>query len=42
MNRSIAPLRPAEDAILIDSSHMSIEKVLEAVQTEARKRNLLD
>lgn len=42
MNRSIAPLRPAEDAILIDSSHMSIEKVLEAVQAEARKRDLLD
>lgn len=42
MNRSIAPLRPAEDAILIDSSHMSIDKVLETVQQEARKRNLLD
>lgn len=42
MNRSIAPLRPAEDAILIDSSHMSIENVLETVQEEARKRNLLD
>ena len=41
MNRSIAPLRPADDAILIDSSHMSIENVLETVQTEARKRNLL-
>lgn len=41
MNRSIAPLRPAEDAILIDSSHMSIENVLETVQAEARKRNLL-
>lgn len=42
MNRSIAPLRPAEDAILIDSSHMGIENVLETVQEEARKRNLLD
>ena len=41
MNRSIAPLRPAEDAVRIDSSHMSIEKVLETVQAEARKRNLL-
>ena len=41
MNRSIAPLRPADDAILIDSSHMSIENVLETVQAEARKRNLL-
>ena len=42
MNRSIAPLRPADDAILIDSSHMSIENVLETVQAQARKRNLLD
>lgn len=41
MNRSIAPLRPAEDAVLIDSSHMSIENVLETVQAEARKRDLL-
>lgn len=41
MNRSIAPLRPADDAVLIDSSHMSIENVLETVQAEARKRNLL-
>ena len=41
MNRSIAPLRTADDAILIDSSHMSIENVLETVQAEARKRNLL-
>lgn len=41
MNRSVAPLRPAEDAVLIDSSHMSIENVLETVQAEARKRNLL-
>lgn len=42
MNRSIAPLRPAEDAILIDSSHLGIDNVLETVETEARKRNLLD
>lgn len=41
MNRSIAPLRPAEDAVLIDSSHMSIESVLEAVQLQARERKLL-
>ena len=41
MNRSTAPLKPAEDAILIDSSHMSIESVLETVQEYAHKRNLL-
>lgn len=42
MNRSIAPLRPADDAVLIDSSQMSIGKVLETVQQLARERNLLD
>ncbi len=41
MNRSIAPLRPADDALLIDSSHMSIESVLEEVQLHARERKLL-
>jgi len=29
--RDIAPLRPAEDAILINSDHMSIEQVLEQI-----------
>lgn len=41
MNRSVAPLKPADDAILIDSTQMSIEEVLESVQTMARERNLL-
>ena len=41
MNRSVAPLKPADDAILIDSTQMSIEEVLETVQTMARERNLL-
>ncbi len=30
-NRALAPLRPAEDAVIIDSSHMSIEQVVEAM-----------
>lgn len=30
-SRSIAPLRPAEDAVIIDSSHMSIEEVFSKV-----------
>jgi cytidylate kinase len=30
-SRSIAPLRPAEDAVIIDSSHMSIEEVFNKV-----------
>ncbi|ROZ82479.1 (d)CMP kinase [Pseudomonas neustonica] len=41
MNRSIAPLRPADDAIQIDSTQMSIEEVLEMVHQEAQKRDLL-
>ncbi|HKM05208.1 MAG TPA: (d)CMP kinase [Lachnospiraceae bacterium] len=31
MNREIAPLKQAEDAILIDSSAMTIEEVIEAI-----------
>lgn len=40
MNRSVAPLRPAADAILLDSTHLSIEEVLESVMKEARERDL--
>ena len=31
MNREIAPLKQAEDAVLIDSSHMTIEEVKDAI-----------
>ena len=31
MNREIAPLKQAEDAVLIDSSDMSIEQVVDAI-----------
>ena len=41
-NRSVAPLRPAEDALLIDSTSMTINEVLEKVHAEALRRNLLD
>ncbi len=41
MNRSVAPLKPADDAILIDSTSMSIEEVLERVHAEAQKRDLV-
>ncbi len=37
-NRSIAPLKPAEDAILIDTTHSSIDEVLEKVMMEVQKR----
>ncbi len=32
MNREFAPLRQAEDAVLVDSSEMSIEEVMEAIE----------
>ena len=31
MNREIAPLKQAEDAVLVDSSFMSIEDVVDAI-----------
>jgi len=34
--RTIAPLRPAEDAILLDSTHLSIAEVVEQVLVHAR------
>lgn len=42
MNRSVAPLKAADDAILIDSTSMTIEQVLDAVQQEAVKRGLVN
>ena len=41
MNREIAPLKQAEDAILVDSSDMTIEEVVEHIVSlaEMRKQN---
>lgn len=39
-NRSVSPLVPAPDAVLIDSTAMSIEQVFERVLEEARKKDL--
>jgi cytidylate kinase len=41
MNRAVAPLKPAEDAIIIDSTIMSIDAVFEQVQQAAKKAGLL-
>lgn len=38
MNRETAPLKKAEDAILIDSSEMSIPEVIRAIEEEYEKR----
>ena len=33
-NRAVAPLKPAEDALIIDSTHMSIDEVVAAVMAQ--------
>ncbi|MBR9827598.1 MAG: (d)CMP kinase [Oceanospirillales bacterium] len=40
MNRAIAPLKPASDAVRLDTTTMSIDAVLQAVLDEARHRGL--
>lgn len=37
MKREIAPLKQAEDAVLVDSSHMNIEEVTEAILKEIHR-----
>jgi cytidylate kinase len=38
MNREASPLRQAEDAVLVDSSHMSIEEVVREILTIYREK----
>lgn len=38
MNRAIAPLKQAEDAVLVDSSDMSIEEVVDTILSIAKER----
>ncbi|MGN0437949.1 MAG: (d)CMP kinase [Lachnospiraceae bacterium] len=38
MNRAIAPLKQAEDAILIDSSDMTIDEVVKTIMDYAKRR----
>ena len=40
MNRAVAPLRPAADAVLIDSTQMNIDEVVKAVLDLAAQRGL--
>lgn len=40
MHREIAPLKQAEDAVLVDSSHMSIEQVVDTIVKAARAAGL--
>lgn len=39
-NRAIAPLKPADDAIILDSTTMTIEQVLERILSEVAVRSL--
>ena len=38
--RTVAPLRPAADAVLLDSTHLTITEVVEQVMAEVRARGL--
>lgn len=38
--RSVAPLKPAEGAIVLDSTHMSIDAVVDSILSEAARRDL--
>jgi cytidylate kinase len=40
MNRAVAPLKPASDAIILDSTRMTIDDVLSAVLDQARHKGL--
>jgi len=40
-NRSVAPLKPAQDAVLIDSTSMSIEEVCDQVMNLVRTTGLI-
>ncbi len=39
--RAVSPLKPAVDAVLIDSTELSIDEVLDAVHSEAIRRQLV-
>lgn len=41
MNRITAPLKPAEDALQLDSTLLSIEQVVEQILAEAKNRGLV-
>jgi cytidylate kinase len=40
MNRSVSPLKPAPDAVILDTTKMTIEEVLEVVLDEAKHKGL--
>lgn len=38
--RSVSPLKPADDAIILDSTELSIEQVLECILSEVARRDI--
>ncbi len=40
MNRAVAPLQPAEDAVLLDSTNLSITEVFAQIVAEVKKRSI--
>jgi cytidylate kinase len=36
--RDLAPMKPAPDALVLDSTHLTIEQVVDRMETEARRR----
>ena len=40
MHREIAPLKAAEDAVMLDSSDLNIDEVVEAIYEHAKKAGL--
>jgi len=41
MRRAVSPLKPAPDAVVIDSTELSIDEVLDAIYSEAIRRQLV-
>ncbi|WP_416885284.1 (d)CMP kinase [Marinospirillum sp.] len=41
MNRAAAPLKPADDALIVDSTELSIQDVIDLILAEAKSRGLI-
>ena len=41
MQRAVAPLKPAVDAVQLDSTELSIEQVMERILSEVANRDLV-
>lgn len=41
MNREVAPLRPADDAVVVDSTDLTVDEVVDRILDEARARSLI-